>query len=675
MEFIGKLHPLLLHLPIGILVYAFLHWGYEQWLSKKQVQTDFTFAFTFGALAAAASAVSGWVLARGGGYDEDLLQWHKYLGIATAVGAFCLLWAYRKWSGQMRFAVLFVAFILLLGATGHYGGSLTHGADFLNWPTTEKEVLIIENLQEAHIFQDIVMPIFAKKCVSCHNPQKLKGDLLLNDLEGLLKGGKNGPVMRPGLAAESAIISRIFLPKEEEEHMPPTGKLQLSTQERDFLKWWVDNMEHFEQRIKELPTTPAIESYLSSLQNQYPADVDRPSPQQLTGLSEQGILASLQTAVAPWVDVRLIQADSFVAENLRSLKKIAPAIRSIDLSRSTVTDADLKILERLENVAHINLSNCAIGSEAISYLQDLPALRTLNLYGTQVDSSIFPMLTAMKKLEKVYLWQTSITAPQLAELQATNPQLEISTGVDFEQFGSPTLVAPLIIAEQDLFTDSLLITFETQAARAVIKYTLAGSTPTASSTTYTAPFYVYETTEVKGIMIMNGWTDSEAVARTFAKSRFPIAKLKLSVVPNEKYAAEGAETLVDLKKGSNAFADGQWLGFYGEDVVATADLGSVQQVSGVTIGTLSDFNSYIHLPRSISVATSTDGRQYAPFQSKNIPLVQGPTEAQVHNHLLRAHPVEARYIRISFENQKVNPPWHQAPGATCWLFLDEVLVE
>jgi predicted CXXCH cytochrome family protein len=675
MEFIGRFHPLLLHLPIGMLLYVFLHWSYERFFAKKKEPTDFTFAFTLGALSAVASAVSGWILAKDGGYDEGLLNWHKYMGIGTAVGSVLLLLIYKKWPTSRRFTAFFTAMILLLGATGHYGGSLTHGEGFLTTAKKKPASLQIDNIKEAHVFNDIVMPIVERKCVSCHNAQKSKGELLLNSLEGWLAGGENGTVLKAGFSAESPIVSRLFLPKRHEDHMPPAGKLQLTNQERNLLEWWVDSMQTYDHQIKDLTTTAEVDAYLESLQESSRPKADKPTAQQLSSLKEYGMIASLQSIDDPWVAIRLENADSFNVEHLKQLKKIAPAIQSIDVSNSAITDADLKLFSRFENVERINLSSCDIGSGGIAPLKQLAYLRSLNLHGTQVDSTVFKELAGMESLQKLYVWRTPIDGYDLTTWRANSPSLEIIGGVDFEQFGSPQLVPPLIMADQDLFTDSLLVELQTKALKATIRYTLDGSPPSENSPVYTEPFYVYATAEVQSILSMDGWTDSDPSSRTFAKSRFAINNLKANVKPHENYTAGGIATLTDLMKGSNAFGDGNWLGFFGEDLVLTADLGQIEEVSGVTIGTLSDQNSYIHQPLSIKVSISTDGRTFRPFQDKQIPVAEGPTEALVHNHLLRSDLTEARYIRIKIRNQGVNPSWHPAPGATCWLFVDEVLVE
>jgi hypothetical protein len=376
-----------------------------------------------------------------------------------------------------------------------------------------------------------------------------------------------------------------------------------------------------------------------------------------------------------WVAVRLRNAASFNPEHLKKLRKIAPAIQSIDVSNSSVVDKDLEAFSRFENVATINLSNCNISSRAIAPLKELPYLSNLNLYGTQVDSTVLQVLAEREGPRKVYLWETPLANSGLERWQTGYPQFEIIGGVDFAQFGESQLVPPSIVAEQDLFTDSLLVELDTKASKATIRYTTDGSIPNENSPEYTEPFYLSATTEVKAILSMSGWKDSEPISSTFIKSRFSIDRLRASVEPHENYTAEGVATLKDLKKGGSSFADGRWLGYLGDDLTLTADLGQVEEISVVTLGTLSDHNAYIHLPRSIKVSVSKDGKRYAPFQDKQIPVPDGPTDVMVHNHLLRSAPTLARYIRIKIKSQNINPTWHPAPGEPCWLFVDEVLVE
>jgi hypothetical protein len=77
--------------------------------------------------------------------------------------------------------------IPLIIITGHLGGSLTHGSDFLTKgfsekdSVAEKEIKPIADVQEANVYADIVQPIFESKCYSCHNKSKKKGKLRLDE--------------------------------------------------------------------------------------------------------------------------------------------------------------------------------------------------------------------------------------------------------------------------------------------------------------------------------------------------------------------------------------------------------------------------------------------------------------------------------------------------------------
>jgi mono/diheme cytochrome c family protein len=66
-----------------------------------------------------------------------------------------------------------------------------------------------------------VQPIFENKCLECHNPNKIKGKLLMDSAVALLKGGDTGPGLVAGKPDESEIIKRVVLPKDHDDIMPP----------------------------------------------------------------------------------------------------------------------------------------------------------------------------------------------------------------------------------------------------------------------------------------------------------------------------------------------------------------------------------------------------------------------------------------------------------------------
>jgi len=78
-EFIGHFHPLVVHLPIGILLFAFF-----LELIQLKSSTNFSQAILIGTIVGTAfaivSATMGWLLSLDGGYDESLLNYHQYAG-------------------------------------------------------------------------------------------------------------------------------------------------------------------------------------------------------------------------------------------------------------------------------------------------------------------------------------------------------------------------------------------------------------------------------------------------------------------------------------------------------------------------------------------------------------------------------------------------------------------
>jgi hypothetical protein len=83
-----------------------------------------------------------------------------------------------------------------------------------------------------------VRPVLETRCVECHNPDKVKGKLLMHTQAAFLKGGANGPIVEPGQADRSELVKRVFLAKDHEDLMPPKGG-PLPAAELALLRGWV----------------------------------------------------------------------------------------------------------------------------------------------------------------------------------------------------------------------------------------------------------------------------------------------------------------------------------------------------------------------------------------------------------------------------------------------------
>lgn len=135
----GHFHPLLVHLPIGFLLLAILMdlLAYRQSWTHYRAAVPFTLLLGF--VAALLSCGSGYLLAQNGSYTYETLNLHQWAAWLTA-GLSGLLWLVSTIRGRKtpsNASSLFTGCLLLMGAliafTGHQGGSLTHGGDYLNW--------------------------------------------------------------------------------------------------------------------------------------------------------------------------------------------------------------------------------------------------------------------------------------------------------------------------------------------------------------------------------------------------------------------------------------------------------------------------------------------------------------------------------------------------------------
>ena len=130
---IGHFHPLLVHLPIGILVLGILVAFISRFERWETLQPFLPFILFWGALSAVASCITGYVLSWSGDYNADLLEKHQWTGIALAAvstGA----WASDRFYKKQNTIINTLSWLCIGGlllVVGHYGGSLTHVNGYL----------------------------------------------------------------------------------------------------------------------------------------------------------------------------------------------------------------------------------------------------------------------------------------------------------------------------------------------------------------------------------------------------------------------------------------------------------------------------------------------------------------------------------------------------------------
>jgi uncharacterized membrane protein len=138
MALAGRLHPVLVHFPIALLIMAAAAEGVvcvagdERWRLVARV------SLRAGAVAAVAAAVAGWLFAAEPSIDPaPALEWHRWLGTAVAVlASLAAIAGVAATPKHSRATWLYRACLFGAGAlipiAGHLGGVLVWGADFLH---------------------------------------------------------------------------------------------------------------------------------------------------------------------------------------------------------------------------------------------------------------------------------------------------------------------------------------------------------------------------------------------------------------------------------------------------------------------------------------------------------------------------------------------------------------
>ncbi|MEO8174726.1 MAG: c-type cytochrome domain-containing protein [Sediminibacterium sp.] len=441
-EFFGRFHPVLVHLPIGFLLLALI----LQWLSRKEkymaILPAIRVSFLLGMLSAVLSCLSGWSLSLGGEYDESTLDLHKWLGISVA--AFSLIgYVFSSKPNSVLKNILSITTVVLIIITGHLGGTLTHGEGFLTKGVfTSKDSAasarkVIANVQEAQVFGDIIQPILLDKCGGCHSAKKQKGGLRLDGKEWIVKGGKDGKVFISGNAGTSELYKRIILDPLDEKHMAPKGKPQLTEQEVNLVQWWINSDAGFEKKAKDVAQPAQIIPALLAMQSavitqKKPAipegSVDAVSQSVLDTLRNAGIVVLPVAVNSNYLLANFVSIPKLTDRTVSLLSQIRKQLVWLKLGYANLSEESWKVIGQCNKLTRLSIEHTNITDSYFKYIAELKNLQYLNLVGTKVSAQGVRQLKELTQLEMMYLGQTSIKGNDFVLLQNSFPKVKIDSG-------------------------------------------------------------------------------------------------------------------------------------------------------------------------------------------------------------------------------------------------------
>ncbi|GLR15850.1 chitobiase/beta-hexosaminidase C-terminal domain-containing protein [Portibacter lacus] len=679
LELLGRLHPLVLHLPIGILAFAYALEVYGIFKKEENLSSAQSFTLLLAACSATISVATGLLLTRGGDYAGELVSNHKWLAIGLTVICWTLFVIHKAYGKNAKlkgpYYTLMISSAVMLGITGHLGGSITHGENFL---FESNELAVIPDIENAVLYADVIHPIIEKKCISCHNPTKLKGEYNMTTPELLIAGGENGEAILVDAPSESPFLRRLHLPMNDDEHMPPDAKPQLTDDELKLVEWWISTGASFDQYVVETENydeyKPIAEKFLAPPDVDIFSKIEKPDSSTIVRLVSNGYKLYPVSSGNSSVYVNFSNRSDLKKRDFDQLRKIRDNVSQLNLDSSSLTDQLMSQVNRFKHLEKLELQNTTITSEGINSLKELKFLKSLNLFNTKVDVTSMEKLLSFPQLRSLYLWRTGYTPAQIDSLRKKKPRLDVIYEINQDIFSDVSLKAPIINSKSEIFNDSMKVSLALSFQGVSIYYTTDGSDPDSNSTVYEKPFYIKETTTVKAFVQKKGWDSSPINSKTFVKSGNKVKDVKMHNQPHPGYKQLAPKNLVNNKTGSLVFSDGEWVGYEGAHARNTFMLEKENEISTVSVGALESTSSYIFFPASIEVSTSEDGKKFTKVAEESYAIAEGANGAERKMYTLKFEPVKAKWVKVDVLSHLKNPEWHEAPGAKCWIFLDEFII-
>ena len=422
---IGRFHPLIVHLPIGFILMALLLMYYPK-KDKVSFLPAIEIALLWSSITAVLACISGFLLYTSEGYAFETVQNHLILGLATALICLMLFFQVKKYKKlntpkiQLNSALL----VISLMVTGHLGGNLTHGEEYLievlpesiqrafgysGYEEFEPIALDENHWEDALFYEDIIQPILNQNCRSCHNPKNTKGGLLLTSKETMLNGGKNGPVISEASWEEGQLYHRMTLPLDHEDHMPPKEKRQPLKEELELIKFWLASGASFEKNLVMAGVTKEMVApfFTKSVVSIYPkVELPKVENNKLSNIREKGFFIEPLNEGSSFMKVSCVNFPDFNEANLEWLNEIKQHIVYLDLSRTKINDQVFESLKDFENLIILKMNGTLISGKGLEFLQQCKHLNQLHLTETEVNLDNLKLLNKHPRLEKVFAYKT-----------------------------------------------------------------------------------------------------------------------------------------------------------------------------------------------------------------------------------------------------------------------------
>jgi hypothetical protein len=698
-KYLGNFHPVVLHLPIGAFLFTLLLFAYQKFTNIKltiPIRLGLIFSFT----SAIVSSILGYILQFYGEYDNSLVNFHMWLAVLTTLLIGLIYFLHKKNEDNKYIAHSFVSAVIFMTVTGHYGGSITHGKDYLKLPEINQTVRFV-SYDSIHVYNDVVSSIIDSKCVKCHNMSKSKGGLMLTSEGEMIKGGENGKIFLSNNSSDSKLYTYLNLPLNDKMHMPPDGNSQLTENEKNIIKMWIDSGAQFDGFTKIVD-----DDYSNEILNYLPplvASVDPPSKNSLIKLIENNFRIERISIESNFIDLKY-DGKSFGSKQFNLLLKVSENIQRLDLSNIDFSMINSTKLKKLKNLKYLNLTNTNFNSEDLYFIPE--TVQILILSKNNIEPENLLEISSRPQLKKVFAYNT-VSDHELKKSLADQSNNKIYFGISLQDFSSLEgfpLEKPIIEANgieinpnpitdinpkfnRTLFVDSISVKVIEAISQPLYRYTTDETQPDSLSSVYNGPLVFTKSGNFNVKAFKKGYRTSIAKSFYFDKIKSRINSYNLLTKAIDPY---NNDILFDGQLASLDFRDGKWNGFIHEEdeekakqqgriensgnLIVDFELPLNKNISEIAISCMESINNgFILLPETISLYDITDDDEELISYLKIPKSTVGEADSKrVFKLSLKSQNIQK--VRLKIESNRKLPKGHVAEGQPGWLFIDEIYV-
>lgn len=684
---VGRMHTMILHFPIVLVLLAMLmeFFRYRSDYQDNPYYQRFTSNILLaGVVFSGIAVVMGLFLSREEGYDASVLAWHKWSGVTVFfMSSAMYAWRHSAWYRSPVAKAGAVITTLCLISAGHFGATLTHGDNFI-WQPVLSEVVTVPP-DEALVFDHVIKPVLEQKCLSCHNPDKQKGQLMLTDSGAIMKGGKSGELFVAGAPEMSLLVKRLNLPLETKKHMPPSGKPQLSEEEHAVLYHWIRSGAPFGGRVMDLPEEDSLRLMADKfLRPESEQEEVFPFPavttQTLQRLNSNYRVVSPLAKNSPALTVNVYNQEAYTPDMLDELKEVSEQVISLDLGKMPVKDEDMKIVARFANLQRLNLNFTEVTGNGLQHLTGLEYLESLSVSGTNVTyRELESLIPQLRNLRTLSIWETHVRDEEIRGLKDRFRYLTIYGGVADEEIPLIKLNPPRLKNKSPVFRDSVMPHLFHPVKNVDIRFTIDGTEPDSSSSLlFDGTSVLKESTQIKARAFKKGWLSSDVVVlNVYRSGHHPDTAVLLSRL-NRVHTAKGAQTFFDHELGSfnansPAWAN-NWAGFFKNDMELLVKFDTPRTLSSVALNSLIETENFIFPPAYIEIwgGTTDDNMRVIHRSSTELPT-------SYHKPFIKLYECtfdETVVSRLKIVARPVMklPGWHKSKNNPALMLIDEILI-